>query len=598
MQSKSVRAPRFASSSIFVVFLMVVLLVSACAPSATTTPEPTPLPEPTSVPEVSPTNTTAAEETPVAEETPAEIKRGGTLSTVSAWGNLVENYNPLFPGGNPTPGTRSALFEPLFYFNNVTGEETPLLGTGYTWKDENLTLEVTTREGVQWSDGQPFSAEDVAFTFNYLKEHPELDTGRLWSTGLTSVEATDTNVVTFKFAAPTVPIFQMSIANQLIVPKHIWETVTDPATFANPDPVGTGPFLVKSFDPQVVIYERNPNYWMEDKPYIDEVAMQAVKSNDAQLLALLNHDADFGYMAISHPETALIEKDPENNKIYWPALNYNLLYFNLLKEPFSDLAFRKAVAFAIDSASAADKAYGPSVHAGNPSLIIPSQVEKWLDPALEDKFYRYDPEEARSILEEAGYTWGSDGELITPAGTAVPSINILVGSGWTDFITIAQVISQNLKELGITANIDQQSWNTYISSLMSGSYDTAICWGMTTGPTPFPMLYYTFSSTFSAPAGQNVNANYARYSNPVVDQALGEFAATTDFEVQKQSINTAVEQLLQDLPVVVITERTNFSSYTEWNFTGFPSYENPYTDGTALDVIGAGEMVLLNVHLK
>jgi len=303
---------------------------------------------------------------------------------------LSKTITPSSLVGNPTPGTRSALFEPLFYFNNVTGDETPLLGTSFTWKNDNLTLEVKTREGVVWNDGQPFSAEDVVFTFNFLKDHPELDTGRIWQTGLTSVELVDANTVNFNFAAAMVPIFQMSIASQLIVPKHIWETVADPATFTNPNPVGTGPFVVKSFDPQVIIYARNPNYWMKDKPYVDEVAMQAVQSNDAQLLALLNKDADFGYMAISHPETALIGKDPEHNKIYWPALNYNLLYFNLLKAPFNDLAFRQAVSYGIDTVSAADKAYGPAVKAGSPSLIIPSQIDKWLDPALKADFYSYD----------------------------------------------------------------------------------------------------------------------------------------------------------------------------------------------------------------
>jgi peptide/nickel transport system substrate-binding protein len=276
--------------------------------------------------------------------------------------------------------------------------------------------------------------------------------------------------------------------------------------------------------------------------------------------------------------------------------NYNLLYFNLLKKPFNDPAFRQAVAYAIDTASAADKAYGPTVKAGSPSLIIPSQVDQWLDPANKANFYSYDAAKAKSILEGAGYKWGSSGELILPSGEAMPAMNILVGSGWTDFITIAQVITENLKQIGITANIDQEAWNTYISSLMSGTYDTAICWGMTSGSTPFPMLYYTFGGSFYAPEGKTANSNYARYKNDTVDKALADFAGTTDPAVQKQAINTAVGQLLKDLPVVVLTERTNFSCYTTWNFTGWPSTDDPYNDGAALDTPGSGEMVLLNVH--
>ena len=131
-----------------------------------------------------------------------------------------------------------------------------------------------TREGVKWSDGTPFTAHDVAFTFNYMKQHPALDMAGIWTNGMASVTAFDNNTVEFKFATPNTPLFQY-IAHTLIVPKHVWEGIQDPTAFTNPQPVVTGPFLVGRFTPQAVTYVRNNDYWIPGQPYVDQVVYQA-----------------------------------------------------------------------------------------------------------------------------------------------------------------------------------------------------------------------------------------------------------------------------------------------------------------------------------
>ncbi len=129
---------------------------------------------------------------------------------------------------------------------------------------------ITTRKGVKWSDGVPFTANDVVFTFNLLKEYPALDLSGIWSNNsdLQSVEASGANVVIFKFLKPNVPLFYY-IARTIIVPEHIWSNIKDPVKFLNTEnPVGTGPFLLKGINTSAntKTFVKNSNYWISGRP--------------------------------------------------------------------------------------------------------------------------------------------------------------------------------------------------------------------------------------------------------------------------------------------------------------------------------------------
>ncbi|RKX55933.1 MAG: ABC transporter substrate-binding protein [Thermotoga sp.] len=531
------------------------------------------------------------------------IKYGGTLRFIGGggWAQFPDSMNPLLPEGGFSPVV-AEIYEVLFYVNPLNGNITDLLGTSYEWKNNNLELDINTREGVKWSDGTPFTARDVAFTFNYIKKYPALDQLAVWSStsGLESVEANGDNIVVFKFSKPNTPLFYY-LSNIPIIPEHIWSTIKNPVTFKNENPVGTGPFLFKSSSPQnnVILAVKNPDYWRKGRPYVDKLEIRAVKSNTTSLLMLLRHDADWGDCTPADPKKLWVDKDPELNKMWWPVNNANILYLNTQKTPFDIPEFRKAVALAIDKESLVEKAYhGSCGGVAHPTGIIPSQQNEWLDPLLKDVNLRYSPQKAQELLTSIGFKKNSRGELMDSDGKVLPTYKILVGAGWTDYITMAQIISKNLENLGIKTVIDQEAGSTYMSSIMSGTYDMAICWWAGEGPSPYYYYYQGFYPPFSgSKIGETSLSDYARYTNPIITAALETFSKTSDIHLQKQAIYAIERIIVEDTPLVFLTNRTHFGCFSEAYLVGWPSDSNPYCAAEVIDSPG-GAMITVNVHLK
>ncbi len=535
----------------------------------------------------------------------SNAKYGGTLYLGTQAGPITANLNP-FTSSTNSGFELTAIYEPLFYVNIYNGNVTPMLGTSYKWLNNDLELVVKTRQGVKWSDGTPFTARDVAFTFNYIKKYPALDTSGIWSSvsNLQSVQASGTDAVVFKFSKPNVPLFSY-IAGVSIVPEHIWSAIKDPLHFEDQNPVGTGPFTLKSFSSSLnsLTFVKNPNYWMKGRPFLNEiVAKSFIGGNVPNLLSMLKGETQFSNMFIPNVDKAWISKDPKTNRIYWPVVSVNALYFNTKKYPFNNVAFRKAVDLAINKKALEQKAYfGTGGYNENQTGIIPPQQKEWLDPtltALASRVNRYDPQEAQKILKSAGFVENSNGRLVGPNGKVLPTFKILVGAGWTDYISMAEIISSDLQAIGISSSVDQQAGSSYMSSVMSGTYDMAISWGTGSGPTPYYYYYQEFSPVFSAKKiGETAASDWSRFTNPLVTAALQVYSGTTNPRLQKEAMYTIENVVLQDLPTVILTNRTNFEDFYTKDFAGWPSVSNPYNAGGNTNSAGGG-IVLRNIRLR
>ena len=201
--------------------------------------------------------------------------------------SFVRNFNPF--ASRPLAPTVAGIYESLMIYSTMKGELVPWLADKYEWSADNKTLTFTLHNGVKWSDGQPFTANDVAFTFNLIKNKTGLQGPGLQAMGasgyINSVAAQGDNTVVFTFKQVNTPGLY-DIIQQNIVPQHIWKDVADPAKFTNDNPVGTGPFTqVTFFQNQAYQVDKNPNYWQAGKPYFNGIRVTAYASNEAQVVA-------------------------------------------------------------------------------------------------------------------------------------------------------------------------------------------------------------------------------------------------------------------------------------------------------------------------
>ena len=230
----------------------------------------------------------------------------GTLTISNEQGTLWNcSFNPFNPSNLGEGVTMGQVYEPLAFVDTLeNGKAAPWLATSWAWSTGNKVLTFTIRQGVKFNDGTPMTAADVAFTFNLMKKYPTLDVNSVWS-ALPGV-AQQGDDVAFTFKAPAVPYFYY-FANQVpIVPEHVWSKISNPVTYADTDPVGTGAYMVQPCTSKNITYVANPHYWQSGEPKIAKVLYPAFTSNDPANTYLATGQAQWGSQFIPNiqPSTA------------------------------------------------------------------------------------------------------------------------------------------------------------------------------------------------------------------------------------------------------------------------------------------------------
>lgn len=510
---------------------------------------------------------------------------GGTGSLLFAADNgsptFERNFNPFSPSKR---NTATIIYEPLFVLNTLDGTATPFLGTAYTQPDAK-TIVVDIREGATWSDGEPFSAEDVVFTYEMLKSFPALDTTGVWQ-HLESIEASGTQV-TMHLLAEDVPAANIVLVVP-IVSQHLWADVTDPVTATDENPVGTGPYTLGEFGPNQYTLVKNETYWQADKVAATELVLPASNTQ----LDIVNNGYDWAYSFMSDVENTWVSAD-EGNSYWFPPGGTISLLPNLTKAPFDDVSFRQGLSMSLDRTAIADVAEEGYVDAaGQSGLLLPNQ-EAWLNPDLPDAgAIAQDTAAAADLFAEAGYTMDG-GKLVDASGQQL-ALSITTANGWTDWLRGVQEVQKQLEAVGIAVTINQPQPAAYQQAIQNGDFDLAMGSFGGTGS-----VYQDFnnllSSEFLQPIGTSTVANYQRFSDPEVDALLAELKVTIDPAEQK-AIAYQLQQIMYDqVPVIGMFYGGLWGLFSDKSFTNWPSEDNPYA--TPMTWGSNPLLVLTNIEL-
>jgi peptide/nickel transport system substrate-binding protein len=513
----------------------------------------------------------------------------GTLTIVNVEGTQWNcSFNPFNPGVLGEGVTMGEVYEPLAFVDTLeNAKASPWLATSWAWSNGNKTLTFTIRKGVKFSDGVPMTAADVAYTFNLIKQVPALDVNSVWSV-LSSVTQAGDNVV-MDFKAPSVPYFYY-IADQIpIVPEHVWSKISNPVTYADASPIGTGAYTVKPCTPQNITYVANPSYWQPGEPKIAKVLYPAFTSNDPGNNYLATGQGQWGSQFIPNIQAFYTSKSADNHYWFPPYASVSLIP-NLTAPGLSDVAVRQAMAYAIDRNKVGNIGeYGEEPGANQSDIALPT-FSSWLDSSAAAKYnYGYDPAKAKQVLQQAGYTMGSNG-IFAKDGKQL-SFSVINIGGFSDWVADMSVIQQELKAVGIQITPDNLAQNDFLSRLYSGNYQLAY-YAQTGGPTPYYEFRQWLYSAGSAPIGKNAASDWERYSNPATDQLLNQYAATTDTATQHQIVDQLQQVVLSDVPYIPITGDVAWFQYNTATFTGWPTPSNPYAIPAAYAYPDMGQVLL------
>jgi len=403
---------------------------------------------------------------------------GGTLALAQR--SEPKTLNPVTAADAPSREVIGSLVADLIHINRSTQQTEPALAKSWSLSKDGRVFTVKLRRGTRFSDGQPFDADDVVFSFQaYLDERihsPQRDLLIVGGKPL-QVQKVDQFTVRFALAQPYAAAERI-FDNIAMLPRHLleksyqasefsttWGLTTSPAAIA-----GLGPFCLKEYVAgQKIVLQRNPYYWKADReknrlPYLDELVFLFVGNEDAQVIRFQAGETDV-ISRLSADNYALLSKEAASRGVEMfdlgPSLEYDFLTFNLndlqarnleniaAKQVwFQDLRFRQAVSAAIDRDSIVKLVY-----AGHGSSLwgnVSPSNKFWVDGALPHPPRSL--ERARELLKSAGFTWRPDGQLVDSHGRPV-EFSIVTSTSNAQRMKMATLIQDDLSKLGMNVHV-------------------------------------------------------------------------------------------------------------------------------------------------
>jgi len=441
----------------------------------------------------------------------APNQRRDPNTIVAVYSADANTLNPLFANNEPAFLFYTFIFDGLI---NVAGPDfhvIPWLATSWNTTRDHLHWQVALRHGVAWSDGAPFTARDVVFTwktmlnpavgfpyagqFNYIKD----------------VVAEGPYAVRFDLSQPNV-LFVTSALGSPILPEHILSKIPSAqmrtSTFGQ-HPIGTGPYVLSSWHhDDAVIFTRNPHWW-HGPVNISRIQFRIVLNNDARVDAMVDGSADIYTTILPADYRTLRVIAPNLSYVHLPDLFSRFIIVNERVPGLGDLVVRQAMMYGWDRRAVVDGLYHGDVTLNNG--IEPWALRYWHDSAVPQ--YPYDPQRARAMLEAGGWRLGRDG--VRRRGNIRLSYTIFVENGDSVLTDVCAAFQADMRAIGIAIALRNLDYATFIDDTNDMKYQLALTgWGGTTDPDEYTFL----DSSQMEPVGNNDTA----YRNARVDRDLVE----------------------------------------------------------------------------
>jgi peptide/nickel transport system substrate-binding protein len=461
-----------------------------------------------------------------------------------AWENNLTPFT-LTMGGLPSSHDLNNLVYDTLFWSQVKEDPEPWLAERADPSPDRRSWTVKLRPGVQWHDGRPLTADDVAFTFEKMKA----TTGGRYSHHVweypvfQSAEVIDPLTVKLNFtdAAPT---FKILPGGDLpIVPKHIWENVPNPTTATDIKSIGTGPYKMVEFVPdQIYRLEANTSYF-KGKPKVDLIDVPIVKDSAAAFAALQTGQVDSVDRTVPPELFEQLSNQPGIQVVESTRMESVHLHFNNRKAPLSDPKLRKGITLGIDNQALVDTVLLGHGRPGHDGWTHPDSA--WADP---DGKHEFDVARANRTLDDAGYPRGDGGIRTTPAGGRL-EFNITVAANEPQHQRAAQLISQQVEAIGVKMNVEaidpatlrqrrgNLNYDSFITNLESHAHAD-----------PDALSFFFHSPVPNAPSA----GSFGAYSNTQFDTLVEQARRQIDNGERKRLLVEAQRIFAQEAPTLVL----------------------------------------------
>jgi peptide/nickel transport system substrate-binding protein len=538
----------------------------------------------------------------LAQETTGETGGQGTDEPVRfTWGSTGEpsSLNPLAGYLAVDFYFWTASYHLLIDFDENLGAEDGL-ATEVVTSDDSMQFTYTIRDDVVWSDGQPLTADDVAYTLNLYRQY----SGALPQGYLTQidgeVEAVDGTHITFRTKAPTgLYTGEFPYMYAYILPRHVFEQLDNPKAFENVPQVASGPFMMTEYEVgQFVKLERNPE-WTGAEPAVDELVYRIYKNEDALSLALKQGDVDFAYFTSPNIYNSLAN-EPNIETAFGTIPSFSEIGMNTgsaYQEPsgnfvphgdghpaLTDVQVRRAIRMAISSDQLTERVLLSYGFPGD-SIVPPVSVEgaRW-EPGADDPL-AWDIDGASQLLDDAGYAdTDGDGVREMPAGSLEPGrpleFRYFVRTNEQTSVDAAPFVTEWLGEIGIQANVEAVTSGRLGDIIDAGTYEL-FSWGWIPDPDPDSMLH-NMTCDQRPPDGKTYGNNDAYYCNPEYDRLFEAQRAELDPDARWEIVHQMQQIFYEDAAYAVMWYDPVFQGYRTDRFTGYipqPPPEGDYLEG-------------------